>query len=104
MVLKKSNYDVLTYLGKNTGMKASSEYNLTHKIFMCYLPEMNIFIGVQEDNDVYKVSKLAASLDSLDRKHKNLWNIEELDALDQNVIQEYIKYDGNIYEFRKSDL
>lgn len=79
---------------------SGSEYN----IFMCYLPEMDMFIGVQEDNDIYKVSKLAASLGSLDRKNKKPWNIEKLSVLDQKMIQEYIKHDGNIYEFRKGDL
>ena len=104
MTLNKSNYSILTYLGKNIEMKAFPASGSGYNIFMCYLPEMNIFIGVQEYNDVYKVSKLAASLGSLDRKNKKSWNIEKLSALDQKMIQEYIKHDGNIYEFRKSDF
>lgn len=104
MTLKKSNYGILTYLGKNTEMKASLEFNLACDTSICYLPEMDVFIEFYEGHNIYTVHKSVISLASLDNKNKSLWNIEKLSDLDQKAIQEYIKYNGNIEEFRKVDL
>lgn len=92
------------YLAKNTEMKASLEFNLACDASVCYLPEMDVFIEFYEGHNIYTIHKSVISLASLDKKNKNLWSIDKLSNLDQKMIQEYIKHDGNIYEFRKRDF
>ena len=104
MTVKKSNYKILMYLAKNTEMKASLEFNLACDTSIVYLPEMDSFVEFYESSKFYRIQKMNLSMNMLDKKNKSLWRIEKLSALDQKMIQEYIKHDGNIYEFRKSDF
>lgn len=92
------------YLAKNTEMKASLEFNLACDTSICYLPEMGVFIELYEGHNIYTIHKSIISLASLDKKNKSLWDIEKLSDLDQKAIREYIKYNGSIEEFRKSDF
>ena len=103
MIVKKSYYDMLKWVYKNTARKAVliPEIYSVVKNSICYIPEMDLCIGFYECGNTYVVHKLRVCPATLDRKEKKAWEIEDLTDVEQKVIQDYIKTDGDCEMFDK---
>lgn len=103
MTIKKSYYDMLKWVCKNTARKAVliPEIYSVVKNSICYIPEMDLCVGFYECGNTYVVHKLRVCPATLDRKEKKTWEIEDLTDVEQKVIQEYIKTDGDCEMFNK---
>ena len=103
MIVKKSYYDMLKWVYKNTARKAVliPEIYSVVKNSICYIPEMDLCIGFYECGNTYVVHKLRVCPATLDRKEKKTWEIEDLTDVEQKVIQDYIKTDGDCEMFDK---
>ena len=78
MIVKKSYYDILVYLIKNTAMKARPVAGDEHGIWQCWVPELvydvDIIIGAELHPDM------------LDRKTKYKWEITPIDNNENTLI------------------
>ena len=103
MIVKKSYYDMLKWVYKNTARKAVliPEIYSVVKNSICCIPEMDLCIGFYECGNTYVVHKLRVCPATLDRKEKKAWEIEDLTDVEQKVIQDYIKTDGDCEMFDK---
>ena len=93
MTVKKSYYDILVYLIKNTAMKARPVAGDGHGIWQCWVPELERIVsmndGVVYDSDI----RIGAELhpDMLDRKTKYKWEIIPIDNNENAHIRNNIK-------------
>lgn len=103
MTVKKSYYDMLKWVCRNTARKAVLIPDICSvvKSSLCYIPEMNLCVALYECGDNYVINELRVCLTTLDRKEKKTWEIEDLTDVEQKVIQEYIKTDGDCRVFDK---
>ena len=103
MTIKKSYYDMLKWVCRNTARKAVliPEIYSVVKNSICYIPEMDLCVGFYECGNTYVIHKLRVCPATLDRKEKKTWEIEDLTDVEQKVIQEYIKTDGDCEMFDK---
>lgn len=103
MTVKKSYYDMLKWTCRNTARKAVliPEIYSVVKNSICYIPEMDLCVVFCECGDAYVINELSVCPATLDRKEKKTWEIEDLTDIEQKVIQEYIKTDGDCKMFDK---
>ena len=93
MTVKKSYYDILVYLVKNTAMKARPVAGDEHGIWQCWVPELERIVsmndGVVYDSDI----RIGVELhpDMLDRKTKYKWEIIPIDNNENTHIRNNIK-------------
>ena len=97
MIIKKSYYDMLKWICRNTVRKAVliPDIRSVVKNSICYIPEMDLCVALYECDDIYVINKLRVCPAMLDKKEKKAWEVEELTDLDQKAIQEYIKSNGS---------
>lgn len=103
MTIKKSYYDMLKWVCRNTERKAVliPEIYSVVKNSICYIPEMDLCVGFYECGNTYVIHKLRVCPATLDKKEKKTWEIEDLTDVEQKVIQQYIKTDGDCEMFDK---
>lgn len=106
MTIKKSYYDILKWVCKNTARKAIliPDIRSVVKNSICYIPEMDLCVAFYECGDIYVINKLRVCPATLDKKEKKTWEIEELTSLEQKAIQEYIKSNGSCEVIYKENL
>lgn len=103
MTIKKSYYDMLKWVCRNTARKAVLIPDICSVIknSICYIPEMDLCVAFYECGDNYVINELRVCPATLDRKEKKTWEIEGLTGIEQKVIQEYIKTNGDCEIFDK---
>lgn len=93
MMVKKSYYDILVYLIKNTAMKARPVAGDEHGIWQCWVPELEKIVsmddGVVYDADIIIGAELHP--DMLDRKTKYKWEITPIDNNENTLIYNNIR-------------
>ena len=93
MIVKKSQYDILVYLIKNTAMKARPVAGDEHGIWQCWVPELEKIVsmddGVVYDTDIRIWAEL--HLDMLDRKTKYKWEITPIENNENTHIYNNIR-------------
>ena len=93
MTVKKSYYDILVYLIKNTAMKARPVAGDEHGIWQCWVPELERIVSMN-DGVVYDADiRIGAELhpDMLDRKTKYKWEVIPINDNENNHIYNNIK-------------
>lgn len=102
MIVKKSYYDILVYLIKNTAMKARPVAGTQHGIWQCWVPELEKIVSM-DDGAVYNADiRIGAELhpDMLDRKTKYKWEITPIDNKENALICNNIRKCGLIKRLR----
>lgn len=93
MTIKKSYYDMLIYLIKNTAMKARPVAGDEHGMWQCWVPELERIVSM-DDEVVYDIDIcVGAQLhpDMLDRKTKYQWEIVPIDSNEHKHICNVVK-------------
>lgn len=77
MIVKKSYYNILVYLIKNTAMKARPVEGDNNDMWLCYVPEIQRMARMDDypicDEEIFVGMELHPEM--LDRKTKYLWEI-----------------------------
>lgn len=102
MIVKKSYYDILVYLIKNTAMKARPVAGDKHGIWQCWVPELEKIVsmndGVVYDADIIIGAELHP--DMLDRKTKYKWEITPINNNENTLIYNNIRKDRWVKSLR----
>lgn len=95
MIVKKSYYDMLVYLIKNTAMKARPVEGDNNDMWLCWVPEIQRMARMDNypicDEEIFVGMELHP--DMLDRKTKYKWEITPVDNNENTLICNNVRKD-----------
>lgn len=93
MIVKKSYYDILVYLIKNTAMKARPVEGDNDDMWLCWIPEIQRMARMDDypicDEEIFVGMELHP--DMLDRKTKYKWEITSLSGNENAFISDSVR-------------
>ena len=92
MIVKKSYYDILVYLIKNTAMKARPAEGDNNNMWLCWVPEIQRMVRMDDypicDEEIFVGMELHPEM--LDRKTKYLWEITSISGNENAFISDRV--------------
>ena len=94
MIVKKSYYDILIYLIKNTAMKARPIDGDNNDMWLCWVPEIQRMIRMDDypiyNEEIFVGMELHPEM--LDRKAKYRWEITSIRGNENAFISDRVRH------------